>query len=132
MSEIDKTKPDNVIAKKLILKRMNTGFSLDEIDMLETEEQCDEIIGFFKAKENEALNPKQTGTFKIARIQNARKVDPTSQVPSTDVIDGEVSRYNSEQVWRPNRAWQTPFMKSSKDSFVLRLHRQNDGWGDLV
>jgi hypothetical protein len=130
-------KPDLLDAKKLILTRMNTGLTIEEIDMLGTEEAVDELITFFNKEHDKALNPKKRGDkFKFARIQNSRKKDITEKVESGDK-EVTKTRFNVEQVWRPNRAWQTDKMKEAKDgnSFIIRRHNirgRYDSWGELI
>ena len=136
MADETKTKPDLLNAKKLILTRMNTGLTVDEIDMLTTEEAVEELITFFNKEQDKALNPKKRGdkpTF--ARIQNSRKKNLKEKVESKPEITK--TRYNAEQVWRPNRAWQTDKMKESADgnSFIIRRHHirgRYDSWGELI
>ena len=136
MSEPAKTKPDLLDAKKLILTRMNTGLTVDEIDMLATEEAVEELINFFNKEHDKALNPKRADPFKFARVQNSRKKDPTEKVESNKE-DITKTRYNTEQVWRPNRAWQSEKMKESSDgnAFIIRRHNirgRYDPWGELI
>lgn len=136
MADETKTKPDLIDAKKLILSRMNTGLETDEIDMLATEEAVEELIKFFNTEHEKALNPKKLGekpTF--ARIQNSRKKNPVQKIESKS--EETKKRYNVEQVWRPNRAWQTEKMKEAADgnAFIIRRHNIRgvyDPWGELI
>jgi len=133
----ENTTPPNLLnAKKLILSRMNTGLTSEEFDMLITEADVDALINHFKAEETKALNPKKRNTtFKFARIQNSGKKNPADKVLSKPEVTK--TRFNAEQVWRPNRAWQTDKMKESPDgnAFIIRRHNvrgRYDPWGELI
>lgn len=127
MPKDEKTKPNLVNSKRIILSRMNVGLSDEEINSLETEEELNDLIEFFK-KENqntEIPDPKKGEKPKFSRISNSGKKDIKKIVESEDKKHNE-STFDVDQVFRPNMAWHTEKMLESEDGgFIIRRHNIN-------
>ena len=127
MVDEDKSKPNLINAKRIILHRMNVGLSDEEINSLETEDEIVDLIEFFnKAAENTKIpDPKKGEKPKFSRIANSGKKNIEKVVESEDKKFNE-STFDVNQVFRPNTAWHTEKMLESEDGgFIIRRHNIN-------
>ena len=91
-------------AKKLILKRLNTNLTQEDLDSITTSAEADEMITFEKeeAKKNTASHaqikpagvPNLDNTNPNSRINGAPSEEPYSEAELNDPLQPDVSRCN--------------------------------------